>query len=497
MRRTVALILLSLLAGCPTAGEDDDDSVGAPDDDDSAEADDDDATQGWPVEVDLLDAPGIIEGESQLDQMGSAIDLAGDVDGDGAPELLVGAWKHDGWGGRAWLFPATVDGTLSLDQATAVFISEGSEDNAGYAVSGAGDLDADGFDDVMISSPRWTDSFREFGPGTVWLFRGPLEGSIPLQEADARIDGDTDGDTLGLALDGVGDVNGDGYDDVAVARMYNDGYPVLVFLGPIEGALGPADADVLLQGDPTPTMFGYTVAGVGDIDGGGFDDVAVGSPNHPGLSMDGNGGAVHLFRGPLVAGEVGPDDALRIDGLYGGGYFGATIAGGRDVDGDGLDDLLVSGWFEPGCDEPAGGRTHLFLGPVTATSAAEADSVFVGGMFESPEQAGRGLALPGDVDGDGVEDLAIGAPYHSSRELNTGAVYLVHGPLAGREVCLWPDRERVYHGAVWADFTGAPLAALGDVDGDGRGDLAIGSLFSNHDSSTPDRVYLVRGDPRP
>jgi hypothetical protein len=217
-----------------------------------------------------------------------------------------------------------------------------------------------------------------------------------------------------------------------------------------------AQADAKLVGEEIDDIAGWSVSGAGDMDGDGHDDLLIGA--------EGNGdsqGAAYLVLGP-VTGTL--DLALAHAKLLGQEGDGATesVSGARDVDGDGHEDLLVGAPYN---DDVAlnAGVAYLVLGPVTGTlDLALADATLLG--EEMYDRAGASVSDAGDVDGDGHDDLLIGAPQDTV--LAPGAAYLVLGPATGvRDLSL---ADAKFYGEVATDKAGISVSGAGDVNGDGQ-----------------------------
>ncbi len=375
---------------------------------------------------DLARADARLLGPGAGADTGYAVSGAGDVNRDGLADILVGGWRNDTGGtgaGAAFLLYGPVSGDLSLDLADASFVGEEEEDAAGYAVSGAGDVDGDGFADVLVGAP---DQIGNADPGVVYLLRGPLAGDLDLGLADARFDGEQRDDLAGSAVAGAGDVDGDGFDDVLVGASHHDGG------GPSAGAAyllcGPLDADrrlsladARLLGEEPGDLAGYAVAGAGDVDGDGAADLLVGAPQ----SDDGgvSAGAAYLLYGP-VEGDLDLSLAdARLRGGEAGAFAGYDVSGAGDVDGDGFDDVLV-GVAEDDSGGPDAGAACLLYGPVGAgLDLALADARFEG--EDAEDHAGKSVSGAGDVDGDGFADLLVGASHDDDGGQAAGAAYLL------------------------------------------------------------------------
>ncbi len=349
-----------------------------------------------------------------------------DLDGDGDDDLAVGLPDASD-AEEVQIFPSSSSGAAS--SATTVLPGP-SRSEFGWTVSQA-DVDGDGYDDVIVG-----DLYAD----QVQIFLGSAAGLD--DEADTVLEGD---DTFGTVVAGAGDLDGDGYEDVAVVNGYTA--TVDVFLG---SATGPgADPDVSLLS--TIRLTSYPVmASAGDVNGDGYGDLIVGD-----YAASGYKGKVYLFYGSAS----GPSDA-DVTTLSGtGGYFGGAVAGAHDVNGDGYDDVVISA---PTLTSSAG-AVYLYLGSASGLSSTATSSL------SGSAGAGLGYALagPGDVDGDGYADVVISAPFRSG---GVGTVYLHRGSSTG----LASSATSTYTGSTSGSYLGYRLAVVGDVNGDGLQDVLAG-----------------------
>jgi hypothetical protein len=406
----------------------------------------------------------VAEGESQ--DFGFSVAPAGDVNGDDIPDLIVGAPSYDGiqdFAGRAYLFLGPFEADRSAANADATISAVNFGDNLGFSVAGAGDTDGDGFDDLLMGA-RSNDA-QGIQSGQVYLFRGPLSGDLRVADADAVISGE-DFDELGRAVAGIGDIDGDGLADIALgAPLANNRGRVLIFRGPVSGELATADADAVIDGTEFNELLGTSVSRAGDLNDDGIGDVVIGGPR-PNLNGAGTGHA-YVFFGPVGGLHSANEADVILQGEALNDEFGSSVAGGSDVNGDGIDDLLIgAAQFSAGLS----GKAYVFHGPLAGfIPAAAADAELSGEARE--DLYGDSVALPGDVNGDGLGDVLVGSEFSNSLAVHGGRAFLYLSPLAGN---VGVAAATVMTGDS-GETVGAAVAPAGDVDDDGRADLLVGA----------------------
>jgi len=405
------------------------------------------------------------------DLFGWSANAAGDVNGDGFPDLVIGAPSSDevaGFAGRAYLFYGPFTGNRLAANADAVISAASFGDNLGIAVDGAGDLNGDGKDDLVIGA-RSNDA-AGIQAGQVYVFQGPVHGQLAPSQATAVISG-SEFEELGVAVAGVGDVNGDGRDDLLLgAHMFAAGVGrAYLFLGPVAGARTSASAEAIITGEFQSDSFGIAVA-AGDMNGDGLSDLLIGAPHGPIDFLD--SGRVYLFHGP-VSGQI---SAASADVIFHGealnDMFGSDVSAG-DLNGDGIDDVLAGANQIFSNVDP--GKAYVFYGPFAERAvhlfATDADGRFTG--EGANDVFGDAVAVIPDMNGDGRDEALVGAWDNLAGGGRAGRAYLFLGPASGARPAGTADL--IITGEEPGDRLGKEVAAAGDLDRNGLGDLIVGA----------------------
>lgn len=420
-----------------------------------------------------------------------------DFDGDGYADVAVGAPFQAGEGGRegrVWLYRA-VDGLLpSAPSRTYSSPAPQANELFGNVVAAAGDVNGDGYSDLVVSAPV-SDGAAGVDQGRVFVLFGGPEGPVtesavelapPLPQTDAQ---------FGFSIAGAGDVNGDGFDDVLVgSHRYSQTVvgagAAFLFYGSATELGAHVQRLENLSSSPD-AQFGVSVMGVGDLNGDGYDDVVIGS-NRQATPAE-NEGAAFLFYGASGGLSATPDLMLDNPSNQANAFFGRGITG-ADFDGDGYSDLVVGAETY---SSPESGEGSVFIfrggpeGPMTIPSQVlDSPRGTVGANF------GTRLSV-GDVDGDGFLELAVSAydEVSATGATDVGAVYVFRGSAEGvASTASWtlsnptPDSP--------GSRFGLGLSASGDHNGDGFADIIVGAPFQSVSGSKEGLVALYRGAPQ-
>ena len=493
-RLSVVLLALALASACRPANDDDDTTAAISDDDDTTPVPDDDDTAD---DDDVVDDDDSTECEPDDDGDGY-VDAAcgGDDCDDGNPDVHPGAVEvcanglDDDCDGACIGCGLCGEHPLALADAKLLgeFVS------AGSWVAPAGDVDHDGFDDIMVTSGR--SSTAE--PLKRYIVAGPQYGTSSLSAAAVQLEG-WGTQTPGARNVTSGDFNGDGERDFASGFRWQTSIGVVY--GPQSGAVDMADHTLL---GPPSIADGSTcsVASAGDVDGDGMDDLLVGARGF-------GGGGAFLYSGPIVSSPDGDGLVATLLAGLGNVAAGYTVAGGGDINNDGYDDLLIGDINHSGSGDEAG-AVHVVYGPVTGEhSLADADATLLG-VACSVYDAGSGEWLSVDSDfgysiavddmnGDGFDDVIVGAPGagllakygECAAPGHGGVVYVFHGPLGGTVDAVDAD---VTLAIASSGSQGWSVASAGDVNADGASDLLIGAPNMVLEStSLVGGAYLVYG----
>jgi Ca2+-binding RTX toxin-like protein len=481
-----------------------------------------------------------INGVAPFDTSGYSASDAGDINGDGIGDIVIGApgftlsnpdatttpgTSYVVFGSQAG-FPANFE--LSTLNGTNGFALNGvaADDWTGFRVSGAGDVNGDGKDDLIIGANGADPNGLE-NAGSSYVLFGSTSGfapSIDLATLNGNngftINGIGAGDELGSSVSGAGDVNGDGFADLSIGAPYADpngledaGQSYVVF-GSNNGfstSLNVSDLDgnngFTINGIGAGDELGASVSVAGDVNGDGIDDLIIGA-----FGADPNGlenasqsyvvfGSTVGLASSLNVSDLDGTNGFAIDGIAEGDYSSRVSAAG-DVNGDGIDDLIIGAFGADPNGNANAGTSYVVFGSPEAFPASFKPSGLDGtngfainGIAEG-DYSGFRVSSAGDFNGDGIDDLIISTPF---AETSAGQSYIVFGSKEGfcasiNLSSLDGINGSVLNGVNPNDYSGVSVSGAGDINGDGVDDLIIGGSYADPNGNTNSgSSYVVFG----
>ena len=473
-----------------------------------------------------------LDGENNGDSSSISVSKAGDINGDGYADLIIGAYFYPRGGakGRSYVvFGGSgigSSGIFSLSSLTGIngFKIDGENDNdqSGISVSAAGDINGDGHDDLIIGAFGYPDG--NFEGRSYVVFGRPGIGSSGLFNLSSltgangfKLDGENYGDRSSFSVSAAGDINGDGYADLVIGANYypvyggNKGRSYVIFGGSGIGSNGLFNLSSLngangfkLDGENDLDGSGVSVSAAGDINGDGRADLIVGAYGYLGGSAIGCsyvvfGGLRVNSSGVFRLSKLNGSNGFKLNGENNGDHSGYSVSAAGDINDDGYDDLIIGAYgYLGGVNK---GRSYVvFGGPGIGSSGVFNLSFLVGANGfkldgeNNGDYSGLSVGAASDINGDDRVDLLIGAMGYSNF---IGRSYVVFGNSK-------LDLDGVFNlsnlngangfkldGENNGDYSGHSVSLAGDINGDGVADVLIGAYGHNNLTG---RSYVVFGD---
>ncbi len=435
----------------------------------------------------LWSTGGSVVGDQYFENLGNSVSAAGDVNGDGYDDVIVGAWQYtngESGEGRAYIWfgstaPNPISGspdwTAEINLAGALF---------GSSVCTAGDVNGDGYADVVVGARGVGGGLLGAESGAVYVYYGSPSG--PSTSYDAVLFGWTESAHFGSWVATAGDVNGDGYDDILVGapgydafgNTANDNGKVFAYYGSPSGIGGTENWSVT---GGLGSQLGTSVCTAGDVNGDGYADVIVGAPKYTPNLVDVVGRADVYLGGPT---GLATTPVWTQVGVVTGQRYGIAVSTAGDLDGDGYAEIIVGSPGAPGYQ----GHISVYFGSSAGPSTSPCTRT--SGSFDT--QFGSAVCTAGDVNGDGFSEIIVGEPYRdltSPNYSNLGTAWVfTGGQRYPSEAPGWIASD----GAADTD-NGHAASTAGDVNGDGYSDVIVGAPNYSNFMSGHGRARLYLG----
>jgi hypothetical protein len=447
---------------------------------------------GWSFSKRLGQTPTIkYTGEADTDNAGISVAGAGDVNGDGFDDMLIGAHLNNDGGadaGAAYLVLGSATPT-SLNLSTAIqYTGEAAGNQAGFSVSGGGDVNGDGFDDMLIGAPLNGDAGA--AAGAAYLVLGSASPTSASLSTAIQYTGEAAGNNAGRSVAIVGDTDREGRADMLIGAPFNgDGgansgaiYLIVGSAVPAGGSLGAAAPAVVQFTGSGGENAGYSVAGAGDVNGDGFADILAGAPLSDAAAADAGAAYLVLTRPGMPPNSLSVA-GIRYTGEAAGDQAGTSVGGAGDANGDGFADFLMGAPLNASVDSGAG---YLVLGSAGPTPANLSTAIKYAGALNNDRA--NVVAGAGDVNGDGLADFLVGATDNDTILSNAGAAYLIFGEPLSTHLPAFRQRQNV-------NPAGNPLPVTFNQAGV-RVDFTAGALLDGDISVTRQAFHPCATDTR-
>jgi hypothetical protein len=435
--------------------------------------------------------------------------------------------------GKATPFAPSMN--LSTLNGTTGFVLNGIDgsDQSGFSVASAGDINGDGYDDLIVGAPA-ADPNGQGSAGETYIVFGkgtPFAPSLNLSTLNGTtgfvINGIDANDNSGSSVASAGDINGDGYADLIIGATSGDpngqsgaGESYVVF-GKPSGFAASLDLSSLngttgfvINGIDVSDNSGGSVASAGDINGDGYADAIIGARNADPNGQYGAGESYVVFGKPsgfaasLNLSSLNGTTGFVVNGIDGADASGASVSSAGDINGDGYDDLIIGARYADPNGQSGAGESYVVFGKPSGFAASldlstlNGTTGFVVSGIDANDTSGSSVASAGDVNGDGLDDLIIGARFvDPNGQASAGSSHVVFGKPSGFAASLNLSSLNGVNGFVLNgidayDNSGFSVAGAGDVNGDGIDDLIIGARYADpNGQSGAGESYVVYGRP--
>jgi len=474
-----------------------------------------------------------ITGNAIGDYLGYKVSTAGDINNDGYDDIIIGAYYKNNrqgaayviYGGQESSFSDLDLSTTSLDPLTTGFMITGNAagDYFGFAVNTAGDINNDGYDDIIIGA-----HFKNSDQGAAYVIYGGDKSAMSNIALDLTalnplttgfmITGNAAGDQLGVSVSTAGDINNDGYDDIIVGAnaKNNDQGAAYVIYGGAKSTmtnialsvtpLTPTSTGFMITGKATNNLFGISVSTAGDINNDGYHDIIVGAHftnSYRGEAYVIYGGAKSSMSNiALTSTTLNPTSTGFTIAGNTGDYLGASVSTAGDINNDGYDDIIIGTFIKNSYQ----GAAFVIYGGEKSTMSNWDFSL---GATLNPTSTGfvltgnaagdyfaRSVSKAGDINNDGYDDIIVGAPNKNS---NQGVAYVIYGGAKSTRSNIDLSSTTLdplttgftITGNAAGDYFGISASTTGDINNDGYDDIIIGAYYENNRQGA---AYVIYGE---
>ena len=414
--------------------------------------------------------------------MGKGVGCAGDINGDGYSDVLIGVYGYENGQtteGGTYVYYGSSTGITS---ATPGAILEGNANSArmGESVSGAGDVNGDGYSDVVVGLLGYTNGQSQ--EGAAYIYHGSASGINTTLAA--KVEPNVASANMGTDVGCAGDVNGDGYSDIVVgAYSYTNGQSnegaIFIYKGTSSG-ISTAPIS-LIQPNTAYANLGISNSSAGDVNGDGYSDVIAGAYYYTnGQTYE---GGASVYHGSPTG--IGPSTVVPILGNSVGMNLGTSVASAGDVNGDGYNDVIVGAQsFTNG--QSSEGAFYIYHGTATGINSTPATVVE---SNQAVSYLGRSVSCAGDVNGDGYSDVVVGAFSYTNGQSSEGAAFVYHGSASG----ISTTAAVMLESNQASSKMGHTVASAGDVNGDGYSDVIVGAYNYTNGQTNEGAAYIHHG----